>query len=122
MSTNEIILLAIIVIVGFIFVFGVYFGYIYFMKNIKHKKVDSIFSPEKLVEEDSLMNSMDDKKNVEFKSNDNFTTNEAPVKLVSNETTTEQINPFGVNLTKTTTEGRDYIKEEEEKVGRKYFK
>ena len=122
MNANEIMLLIIIVIAGFMLVLEIYFGYIYLMKKVKNKKVDSIFTPEKLIEEESLMNSMDDKRNIEFKNKDSFT-NEAPVKLVENETTsTEQINPFNVDLTKTTIKGRDYIKEEEEKAEKKYFK
>ena len=125
MSKNEIILLAIIAIVGGIIVFVIYFGYIYTRNKISKKKVDSIFDPEKLVEEESLMNTMDEKRNVEYKTptQDNFITEDTTVDLVQSETPNNtQINPFGVDLTKTTIEGKDYIKEEEERAQNKFFK
>ena len=125
MSKNEIILLAIIAIVGVIIVFAIYFGYIYTRSKISKKKVDSIFDPEKLVEEESLMNTMDEKRNVEYKTptQDNFITEDTTVDLVQSETPNNtQINPFGVDLTKTTIEGKDYIKEEEERAQNKFFK
>lgn len=125
MSKNEIILLAIIAIVGVIIVFAIYFGYIYTRNKISKKKVDSIFDPEKLVEEESLMNTMDEKRNVEYKTptQDNFITEDTTVDLVQSETPNNtQINPFGVDLTKTTIEGKDYIKEEEERAQNKFFK
>ena len=126
MGANEIMLIAIIVIIGVILVFGVYFGYIFIKSRITNKKADSIFSPENLVEEESLMNVMDEKKNIEFndvkadKSNE-FFTNVDNVDIVKTENSNEPLNPFGVDLTKNTIEGKDYIKEEKEKAKNKYF-
>ena len=72
------------------------------------------------------MNTMGEKRNVEYKVKepDSFITEEATVDLVKNETSNniEQINPFGVDLTKTTKDGRDYIKEEEQRAQNKFFK
>ena len=126
MSTNEIILIAIVVIVGVILVFGIYFGYTFITGRMSKKKSNATFNPENLVEEESLMNYMDEKKNIDFNNKkeeeiESFTDADV-VEIVKNETAEkEEINPFGVDLTKTTREGRDYVKEEEERAKKKYF-
>lgn len=124
MSKNEIILLAIVVLVGIFLVFGIYFTYIFIKNKVSTKKVNSIFSPEKLAEEESLMNYMDEKKNIEYNIKEKESTfiHNTHVDIVKNETREEQINPFGIDLTKKNENEKDYIKEEEERASRKFFK
>ena len=125
MSDNEIILLVIIIAVAIILVIAIYFGFIYAKSKITKKKVDSVFDPEKLIEEESLMNSMDEKVNVDFSNSDkdNFVNDTVKVDIVKTDSPNDnqQINPFGVDLTKTTQDGKDYIKEEEKRTQNKFF-
>lgn len=125
MNDNEIILLVIIIAIAIILVIAIYFGFIYAKSKITKKKVDSIFDPERLIEEESLMNSMDEKINVDFSNSgkDNFVNDTVKVDMVKTDSPTdnEQINPFGVDLTKTTQYGKDYIKEEEKRTQNKFF-
>ena len=125
MSTNEIILLAIVIIGTILLVFTIYFLYIFFNHKVKKKKVDSIFIPEKLQEEESLLNSMDKKTNIEFnkKEESNTFTNANDIKILKDEKNNNvPLNPFGIDLTKTTHENRDYVKEEEERLKNKFFR
>lgn len=127
MDTNMILIAGIVALSGVILVFGIYFAYIYFYNKNHKKKKDTIFDASNLVEEESLMNVLDEKKNVEFKNeekNDKFTfvsNDEVEIAETDVMKEEEQINPFGVDLTKKTRENVDYIKEEEERKERKFF-
>ena len=126
MSTNEIMLIAIIVIIGAFLAFGLYFGFVFIKSRKKTKRTDLMFSSEKLIEEESLINIMDDKNNFEYSSDDEAKTpntfvNVDNVNIVKTETKNEPLNPFDVDLTRKTRESRDYIKEDEERQKKKYF-
>ncbi len=101
METNQILLIVIVVLVSIIAIFGIYFLVLYLMNRKREKKIDNIFDPTKLVEEESLMNVMDEKRNVEFKKNDEkFVTNNEEVKIITSGLTQEEkVNPFNVDLT-----------------------
>ncbi len=110
MTTNQILMLIIVILVSIITVFGIYFLIVYLMNKKKEKKVDTIFNPSNLVEEESLMNVMDEKKNVEFKKPENnterFVSNNDEVKIITSETMSQEqkVNPFGVDLSLRTKE------------------
>jgi len=103
---DKILITIIVVLVSFIIIFGIYFLLIKIINSKKKKKVDFLFNTDNLVEEESLMNVMDEKRNVEFSASngneDRFIMNNQEVKMVTNEALTqeEKINPFGVDLTK----------------------
>ncbi len=59
METNQILLIVIVVLVSIIAIFGIYFLVLYLMNRKREKKIDNIFDPTKLVEEESLMNVLD---------------------------------------------------------------
>lgn len=106
MSTNQIIFLIIVVLTGIILVIVTYLILVHFMSKKKNRKVELIFAPERLIEEESLMNVMDEKKNVDFNNapkveNKKFLTDtEDKVEIVQTDTVKPvQINPFGVDLT-----------------------
>lgn len=64
LDPNKILIIVIVILIGVILVFGVYF-LIVFLNNRNHeKKFDSLFGSNTGVEEKSLMNDMDEKKNV----------------------------------------------------------
>lgn len=129
MDTNMIIVAVIVALVGVILVFGIYFTYVYFYNKKHKKKIDSLFDVNNLVEEESLMNVMDDKRNVDFKNeekNDKFTfVSDTEVEIAESDVMKEEekINPFGVDLSNKTYDNKtvDYIKEEEERASRKFF-
>ncbi len=110
MTTNQILMLIIVILVSIITVFGIYFLIVYLINKKKEKKVDTIFNPSNLVEEESLMNVMDEKKNVEFKKPENnterFVSNNDEVKIITSETMSQEqkVNPFGVDLSLRTKE------------------
>ena len=119
-------LIAIIVIIGAFLAFGLYFGFVFIKSRKKTKRTDLMFSSEKLIEEESLINIMDDKNNFEYSSDDEAKTpntfvNVDNVNIVKTETKNEPLNPFDVDLTRKTRESRDYIKEDEERQKKKYF-
>ncbi len=101
METNQILLIVIVVLVSIIAIFGIYFLVLYLMNRKREKKVDNIFDPTRLVEEESLMNVMDEKRNVEFKKNEEkFVNNSEEVKIISSGLTREEkANPFNVDMT-----------------------
>ncbi len=101
METNQILLIVIVVLISIIVIIGIYFLVLYLMNRKREKKIDNIFDPTKLVEEESLMNVMDEKKNVEFKQNEEkFINNNEQVKMISSGLTQEEkVNPFNVDLT-----------------------
>lgn len=105
MDVNKILLIIIVVLVSLIIIFGAYFLVLYLLNRKREKKLDNIFDPNNLVEEESLMNVMDDKKNVEFKktqeNEDLFVMNHEDVKIVTTDALSqeEKVNPFGVDLT-----------------------
>lgn len=107
METNEIdinyiIIIAIVVLISIIVLLAIYFIITTVIKKKKGKKADSLFNPSNLVEEDSLVKIMDEKKNVEFKRNDTSSFVQSPeqVNIVTNQATESQapVNPFGVNM------------------------
>lgn len=102
MTPNQIIMLVIVVLGSLILVVGTYVLVVFLLNKNREKKIDTIFNPTNLVEEQSLMNVMDQKKNVEFKGDDErFLTNAQEVKVVAQSALTQEqkINPFGVDLT-----------------------
>lgn len=107
MTPNQIILLAIVILSSIILVFGAYFLIIFLLNKKREKKIDTIFNPTNLVEEQSLLNVMDEKRNLEYnvkeeKNQEKFVTNIDEVEMISNETNFSQeqkVNPFGVDMT-----------------------
>ena len=104
MDINQIILLIIIILVSLIVVFGAYNLIVYLLNKKREKKIDTIFNPNNLVEEESLMNVMDEKRNLEYKEpvdKERFVQNVDEVNVVTSEAMTreEQVNPFGVDMT-----------------------
>lgn len=105
MTPNQILLLVIVILVSIILVVGIYFLSLHLINKKRKKKIDNVFNPNNLVEEESLMNVLDDKKNMEFqksnKDEERFVMNQEEVKVITNEALTqeEKVNPFGVDLT-----------------------
>lgn len=128
MDANQIILLIIVVLASLIAVFGIYFLIIFLMNRKREKKVDTIFNPNNLVEEESLMNVMDEKKNVEFqnsfKNEDQFVLDQEEVKMVATDSMTreQQVNPFGVDLTMHTTDNTPIEIPDEDNSQNRFFK
>ncbi len=126
MNGNQILIIAIIVLIGVILVFGVYFLLIYLKMKKSEKKTDTIFNPNNLVEEESLLNIMDEKRNLEFKSENNnekntFLTENESVDMVSNGLTREQkSNPFGIDMTAPQSHSND-VNLEEKRSENKFF-
>lgn len=106
MDINQIILIIIVILISIIVLIGLYFLITFLIKNKQGKKEKSLFDPTKLHEEESLVKIMDEKKNVEFKNNnqDQFINNQEKVKIVTSDVMTQEqkVNPFGVDLTKRT--------------------
>ena len=74
------------------------------MNKKREKKVNTIFDPTNLVEEESLMNVMDEKKNIEFKASvdqERFVQNAEEVQVVTTQGLSQEqkANPFGVDMT-----------------------
>jgi len=112
-SANEILLLLIVILSSLIIVFGIYFLSNYLLNLKRKKKIDNVFDPSNLVEEESLMNVMDDKKNAEFKpkgaDQERFVKSNDEVKFVTSGLTQEEkINPFDVDLTMRTKDNVKY--------------
>lgn len=127
MTANQILILVIVILLSIIVVFGIYFLLAFLKSKKKEKKVETIFSPTNLVEEESLMNVMDDKKNVEFKKNENterFVSPSNEVQMVtSNSMSQEQkVNPFGVDLTLRTKEDGQKIEIQDPNNTNKFIK
>lgn len=108
MTANQIIMLIIIVLASIIAVFGVYFLIIFLLNKKREKKLDTIFNPTNLVEENSLMNMMDEKRNLEFtkeedKHQERFVVDQEMVDIISVEENSipqsQKANPFGVDMT-----------------------
>ncbi len=101
MDTNQILLIIIVVLISVIVIFALYFLVFHLVNRKNDKKTVSIFNPENLVEEESLMNVMDEKKNVEFQSDEEkFVNNNEEVKIVSSDLTQqEKVNPFNIDMT-----------------------
>ena len=104
---NKIIIIAIIILAGIILVVGIYF-IVNQLKNRQKKVKEKDFEQKKLVEEESLLNVMDDKKNIEFnnkKDETQFVNSAETVSIAkseaieSEEKQNAQVNPFGVDLT-----------------------
>ena len=112
MTTNEIMILIITIIAGILLVLGIYFGYTFITSKTYTKK--NSFNTENLIDEESLMNFMDKKRNIEY--------GELFTKPEKDKQEDKKINPFGVEFTEKTVETKDYIKEDEEKAKRKFFK
>jgi len=101
METNQILLIVIVVLISIIVIIGIYFLILHLMNKNREKKINNIFDPTRLVEEESLMNVMDEKRNVEFKKNEEkFVNNSEEVKIIASGLTQEQkTNPFNVDMT-----------------------
>ncbi len=108
MTANQIIMLIIIVLTSIIVVFGIYFLIIFLLNKKREKKLDTIFNPTNLVEENSLMNMMDEKRNLEFtkeedKHQDRFVVDQEMVDIIAVEENSipqsQKANPFGVDMT-----------------------
>lgn len=104
MDINKIISYAIIVLLSIIIIFGVYFLVIFLINKKREKKVKTIFDPNNLVEEESLMNVMDEKRNIEYRTDvdrERFVDNSNEVKIVTSQALSqeEKVNPFGVDMT-----------------------
>lgn len=104
MTVNQILILMIVILSSIILIVGTYLLVIFFMNKKREKKIDSIFNPSNLVEEESLMNVMDEKRNLEFKNTENedkFILDNSDVEIVTSNALSreEKVNPFGVDLT-----------------------
>lgn len=103
MDTNQMILIAIIILSSIIVIFGGYFLVVFLINKKREKKVKTIFDPSNLVEEESLMNVMDEKRNLEYKTPDTerFVNDAEEVKVVTSQALSreEKVNPFGVDMT-----------------------
>lgn len=106
MEANQIILLAIVILVSIIVVFGAYFLIVYLMNKKREKKIDTIFNPNNLVEEESLMNVMDEKRNLEYsdkkQDQERFVINQENIETIASPqamTQEQKVNPFGVDMT-----------------------
>lgn len=129
MDINQIIILAIVVLVAVIVVFGVYFLIVYLKNKKATKKSDTIFNPTNLVEEESLLNVMDRKKNVEFvdekpEEKKMFLSDDKGVDIVTLEVLKEKenvVNPFGVDMTMRTKDNVE-IKPTSETSNNKFIK
>lgn len=103
MDTNQMILIAIIILSSIIVIFGGYFLVVFLINKNREKKVKTIFDPSNLVEEESLMNVMDEKRNLEYKTPDTerFVNDAEEVKVVTSQALSreEKVNPFGVDMT-----------------------
>jgi len=105
MKTNQIILIIIVVLLSIIIVVGVYYLANYLLNKKMEKKEDNVFHPNNLVEEESLMNMLDTKKNIEYntKGNDQerFVLSNDEVPIITNKSMSQEqkINPFGIDMT-----------------------
>lgn len=103
MDINQIIILAIVILSAIIVVIISYYLINKYLEK-KSEGKDSLFNPNKLHEEDSLMNMMDDKKNMEYQKEDNKTNtyinNNQTVKVAETDSAKDlkPINPFGIDL------------------------
>lgn len=103
LDINQIIIIAIVVLISIIVLLGIYFLITFIINKKKGKKEDSLFNPSNLVEEDSLVKVMDEKKNVEFNNankDNSFVQNQQQVNMVQNDAiqNQQQANPFGINM------------------------
>lgn len=102
---NQIIIVAIIVLLAVIVVFGIYFLVTGINSKRQNKKENIKFNTDNLVEEESLLNVMDEKKNIDFNvqknESNNFINNEENVEIAVTDTVKENdpANPFGVDMT-----------------------
>lgn len=126
MDINQIIIIAIIILVGVILVFGTYFLITFINQKNKEKKVNNIFNPNNLVEEESLLNTMDEKRNLEEKEEQKESTyieQEVNFDVHVNQQTLDyqkKINPFNVDMTMRSNDNSPII--DEENKNNKYFK
>ncbi len=126
MDANQILLIVIVVLVSIIIVVVAYFLIIHLINHKRSKKIDNVFNPTNLIEEDSLMNVMDEKKNVDFKKASNneerFVLDNEDVKIATSDALTreQKANPFGVDLTKRTKDNQRIEIKDPKKSG-KFF-
>lgn len=105
MDANQMILVIIVMLASLIVVFGIYFLIVALMNKKRTKKVKTIFDSTNLVEEESLMNVLDEKRNLEYntptQTEERFVMNQDQVQMVKSNSLTqeEKVNPFGVDLT-----------------------
>lgn len=105
MTANQIVIIAIVVLASIIVIFGIYFLIVHLLNKKRDKKINTIFDPENLVEEESLLNVMDEKKNIESTTSnanqDKFISDQETTQFQATNTLTQEqkINPFGVDLT-----------------------
>ena len=128
MDANQIMIIAIIILFGIIFVFGIYFAIVNIYNKRHEKKMDTIFNTDNLIEEESLMNILDDKKNIDFKEEKKedkrtFIQDTPDVEIVTSKVMENEgpINPFSVDLTKKTRDSKDNTSVPENS-GNRFFK
>lgn len=106
MSINQILIIVIVVLISIILIVGSYFAVVYLLNKKREKKIDNIFNPSNLVEEESLLNVMDEKKMLDFvkdnENSDSFVKQDQNVQIVTSEVMTQEkkTNPFGVDMTR----------------------
>lgn len=103
MDINQMLLIAIIILGSIIVIFLIYFLLNYLLNIKREKKIKNIFDPASLVEEESLMNVLDEKHNLDhinIPSQDSFVAPHIKVKMVTNEAISKEqkVNPFGIDM------------------------
>lgn len=127
MDDSKIIILLVVIVLGIALVFGFYFLFVYLYNRRHEKKINTIFDTDNLVLEGSLMNVLDEKKNIDFNGENNgekfVLDNGVDVDVATTKSLEKEvkINPFDVDLTKRTRDNIDYVKEEEERKNKKFF-
>lgn len=101
MNINNLLLIAIAVLLGVLTIVIIYLIVSALTKKKTGKHIDELFDPDRLVEEESLMNSLDEKRNVDFqnqKDEARFLTSQKEVEIVRTEETQEKkLDPFNIN-------------------------
>lgn len=126
MDINQILLIIIIILVALIVIVAAYLGLYKLLNRKREKKFDNIFDPSKLVEEKSLMNVLDEKRNIEYTEphdKERFVTNAEEVQMVTNQSVSreQQANPFGVDMTMRTKDNTPVAPSENTQNQNKFF-
>lgn len=101
MNVNNLLLIAIAILLGVLTIVIIYLIASSLTKKKTGKHIDELFDPDRLVEEDSLMNSLDEKKNVDFQNKTDeakFLTSQEKVEIVrTDEAKEKKLDPFNIN-------------------------
>ena len=100
MDINQILLLLIVILGSIIFALLVFMGITRIANTKREKKTKTKFDMNNLIEEESLMNVLDEKKNVEFATKtDRFLNTDEEIKVVRTDPSiqTPTVDPFGIN-------------------------